>query len=237
MHLTCHGNIVAGAPVLALEPPAWALDPVTVAGLCAALGEDERKPALVFLSACRTADPFVGRCRPIQRALRALADGATAGVLIHGMGNLGKSSPAARIANRLPTHTVVVLFERYDPPAVVDALVAALPPPMELRSRPMDREPTRGDPLAVAALILAVPDAVTGLLDLADRVRLAERIDRLRDRLRAKAAPDDLVRLRVEGETDLDLIAADRDAVLNRIEKPVSGSSPTASDTHRADLT
>jgi hypothetical protein len=44
------------------------------------------------------------------------------------MGNLGKSSLAARVANRMQRHETVVLFERYDALAVFEALVRALPP-------------------------------------------------------------------------------------------------------------
>ncbi|WP_237703789.1 CHAT domain-containing protein [Rhodospirillum rubrum] len=73
-----------------------------------------------------TADQFVGRRRPLQAALRAWSAGS-AGVLIQGMGNLGKSSLAERIASRLDSHDVVVVVERYDALAVFNALVAALP--------------------------------------------------------------------------------------------------------------
>ncbi|TWA80387.1 AAA ATPase-like protein [Azospirillum brasilense] len=74
-----------------------------------------------------TPEQFVGRRRSIQAAFRAWAGGAT-GLLIQGMGNLGKSSLAERIADRLKdTHAVAVLFERYDAHAVLRALVDALP--------------------------------------------------------------------------------------------------------------
>jgi len=104
--------------------------------------------------------------------------------------------------------------------AEVEAFLAeAFQQTPERRTPPEDRMPRRGDPLAVAALILAVPGAITATLDLAQRARLAERIDRLRERLRAKATPEDTVSLLTWGETELDLIAADRDSVLDRIEK------------------
>jgi len=51
-----------------------------------------------------------------------------AGVLIHAIGHQGKSSLAARIANRMPSHHTVVVFERYDALAVFEALLSALPP-------------------------------------------------------------------------------------------------------------
>ena len=69
---------------------------------------------------------FVGRRREIQdilRAFRAPAAERPAGVLIHGMGRQGKSSLAARIAQRLePTHELVVLYGRYDAAAILSAV-------------------------------------------------------------------------------------------------------------------
>ena len=75
-----------------------------------------------------TAAEFVGRRRQAQRVLRAFRDQEGAGVLIQGMGSQGKSSLAARIANRMPRHETVVIFGRYDTLAVFDALKEALPP-------------------------------------------------------------------------------------------------------------
>jgi len=48
-------------------------------------------------------------------------------VLIYGMGNLGKSSLAARIANRMSKHKTSVIYDRYDSLAICDQLLAALP--------------------------------------------------------------------------------------------------------------
>jgi hypothetical protein len=61
-----------------------------------------------------TAAEFVGRRRQAQRILRAFRDKEGAGLLIHGIGRQGKSSLAARIANRMPRHDTVVIFGRYD---------------------------------------------------------------------------------------------------------------------------
>ena len=74
-----------------------------------------------------TAQEFVGRRRQAQAILQALRHGEKAGALIYGMGQIGKSSLAARIANRMPTHDAVVIFERYDALSIFDQLVAALP--------------------------------------------------------------------------------------------------------------
>jgi tetratricopeptide (TPR) repeat protein len=69
---------------------------------------------------------FVGRRRDVQAILREFRDTTArrrAGVLIHGMGRQGKSSLAARIARRLEhSHEVVVLFGRYDAPAILSTL-------------------------------------------------------------------------------------------------------------------
>ena len=68
---------------------------------------------------------FVGRRREIQRILRELRAPASdrhAGVLIHGLGRQGKSSLAARVAQRLErSHELVVLFGRYDAQAILGA--------------------------------------------------------------------------------------------------------------------
>jgi hypothetical protein len=69
---------------------------------------------------------FVGRRRELQRALRLLDGGNKAGLLLHGMGRLGKSSLAARIIDRRPDLTPVVVYGAYDALSVVDALARAL---------------------------------------------------------------------------------------------------------------
>lgn len=98
--------------------------------------------------------------------------------------------------------------------------VEALGAVPERRLPPEDREAKRGDPVAIAALVLAVPGAIVATLDLAARARLGERIDQLLTRLRGTAAPDDRVSL-VSGTTPpLDLTTAGRDAVLDRLERP-----------------
>ncbi|SIT20375.1 CHAT domain-containing protein [Insolitispirillum peregrinum] len=60
---------------------------------------------------------FVGRRRQLQRLCRVFA-GEANGAIIHGLGNLGKSSLAARLADRLadrmPQHTLAVVFGHYD---------------------------------------------------------------------------------------------------------------------------
>ena len=253
LHLSCHGEIVKGEPVLALENAEGGLDLTGIAKLSEVLGEEGKQPALVFLSACRTGEhgtaaaafvqslvrsgilnalgwdgsvydsdaigfaeifyeelargssvayaaarargallrahlveprqgrhwhlarvylgprgggalrasgkpsrpfrkeagykefldikqqrvpvasaaEFVGRRRKAQRILRAFRDREDAGVLIHGIGRQGKSSLAARIANRMPGHETVVIFQRYDALAVFEALGNALPPRLQ----------------------------------------------------------------------------------------------------------
>jgi tetratricopeptide (TPR) repeat protein len=69
---------------------------------------------------------FVGRRRELQAALKALRDGEHAGVLLHGMGRLGKSSLAARIANRRPDLKLAVVFEHYGALDILAALREAL---------------------------------------------------------------------------------------------------------------
>ena len=72
------------------------------------------------------AEMFVGRRPELQQALRVLRSGERAGVLLHGQGRLGKSSLAARIADRSPDLAVAVVFGDYGPLAILDAIAAAV---------------------------------------------------------------------------------------------------------------
>ncbi len=69
---------------------------------------------------------FVGRRREIQgilRECRAAHEARHAGVFIHGVGRQGKSSLAARVAQRLEaTHETVVIYGRYDAPYILRQL-------------------------------------------------------------------------------------------------------------------
>jgi tetratricopeptide (TPR) repeat protein len=76
-----------------------------------------------------TPEMFVGRRPELQQALRALRSGERAGVLLHGQGRLGKSSLAARIADRFPGHAVAVAVasgDDYGAVAIADAVAAAV---------------------------------------------------------------------------------------------------------------
>lgn len=66
---------------------------------------------------------FVGRRRAIQSVLRAFREGRN--VVVHGMGALGKSSVAARVAEHAPLRAVVV-FRRYDALALFDRIAEAM---------------------------------------------------------------------------------------------------------------
>lgn len=92
----------------------------------------------VFLDKRRGRSPvasreaFVGRRRELQTGLRVLREGEHAGLLIHGMGRLGKSSLAARIAHRRPDLEPVVIYETYDAPSLALAIRASCPPARDL---------------------------------------------------------------------------------------------------------
>ena len=86
-----------------------------------------------FLDARRQQSPvasreaFVGRRRQLQTSLQVLRQGQHAGLLIHGMGRLGKSSLAARIAHRRPDLRPAVVFGHYDALSVMAAIRDACP--------------------------------------------------------------------------------------------------------------
>jgi tetratricopeptide (TPR) repeat protein len=74
-----------------------------------------------------TRESFVGRRRQLQSCLRTLTTSKEEiGVLIYGMGGLGKSSLAARLCDRLPNFQRVVLVGRIDEPSLVSRLVDKL---------------------------------------------------------------------------------------------------------------
>ncbi|PRQ04625.1 CHAT domain protein [Enhygromyxa salina] len=57
---------------------------------------------------------FVGRRTLLQRCVRQLRSPDHAGVLLHGPGNIGKSSLAARVVDRMCHHDTVVVHGRFD---------------------------------------------------------------------------------------------------------------------------
>ncbi|BAY12917.1 tetratricopeptide repeat protein [Calothrix sp. NIES-2098] len=74
-----------------------------------------------------TRESFVGRRRQLQDCLRVLTQSPDEiGVLIHGMGGLGKSSLAARLCDRLPTFERVVWVGRIDEASLVSRLAENL---------------------------------------------------------------------------------------------------------------
>ncbi len=86
-------------------------------------------------------ESFVGRRRPLQACLRALRDPERTGVLIHGMGGLGKSSLAARLCDRLTDFTRLVWVGALDEAALVNKLAQKLrDPAVQHRLRDPDRE-------------------------------------------------------------------------------------------------
>ncbi|GAA0434319.1 hypothetical protein Aca07nite_00760 [Actinoplanes capillaceus] len=73
-----------------------------------------------------TAEMFVGRRREMRQTLRALRGNERAGVLLHGQGRLGKSSLAARLADRFGDRAVAVVFGDYTAMGVLEAVAAAV---------------------------------------------------------------------------------------------------------------
>lgn len=122
-------------------------------------------------------EAFVGRRRTLQAILRSFRDGPN-GVLIHGMGALGKSSAAARIANRLSMPTCVI-FERYDSLSIFDAVMEMLPPSERRTGRDKWRGIVQADSAALADALeacLAGPfDDQPILLIVDDLERILER--------------------------------------------------------------
>jgi CHAT domain-containing protein len=76
---------------------------------------------------------FVGRRRQLQNCLRTLkTDQEKVGVLLHGMGGLGKSSIASRLWDRLPDFEKILWWRQVDEPKLIKKLSSKLIKP-ELR--------------------------------------------------------------------------------------------------------
>jgi len=69
---------------------------------------------------------FVGRRKQLKEGLRVLSQNNKAGLLIQGLGRLGKSSLAARLANRCQHLTPAVVFASYDAINILTCLGEAL---------------------------------------------------------------------------------------------------------------
>ncbi|WP_233467127.1 CHAT domain-containing protein [Dolichospermum flos-aquae] len=68
-------------------------------------------------------ESFIGRRRQLQNCLRSLKiSSSEIGVLIHGMGGLGKSTIAARLCDRLSGHKKIVWWRQIDEPSLVKKL-------------------------------------------------------------------------------------------------------------------
>ena len=104
---------------------------------------------------------FVGRRRETQAILRAFKAGDHAGVLIHGQGRRGKTSLAARIANRMSWLKPVVIFDNYRASAIFDEVLKACDPAAQSALEAQWSAPVRDDP---AKLRLALEAMLTGPL-------------------------------------------------------------------------
>jgi tetratricopeptide (TPR) repeat protein len=126
------GPVVAGTRKRSLVP--------ATQGTKAFLDRERRVPVAA-------AGMFVGRRQELQRVLRALRSGERAGVLLHGQGRLGKSSLAARIADRCPEFAAAVVFGDYSALAILDAVAAAVRAPTRTcttRPAPLQQAETGG---------------------------------------------------------------------------------------------
>ncbi len=123
----------------------------------------DRKQRLVPVA---TAEMFVGRRLELQQALRALRSSERARVLLHGQGRLGKSSLAARIADRHPGHAIAVVFGDYSALGILDAIADAVQAIPAARQLIESRLPeVRARPEAIGAVLtdlLAGPCAQAG---------------------------------------------------------------------------
>jgi hypothetical protein len=76
--------------------------------------------------------------------------------------------------------------------------------------------PSRGDPVAIAALILSIPGAILATMDLLQRARVAERVRALLKQVRETQGS---ATLQVSETSALDLKTATADEVVNLLAK------------------
>lgn len=112
---------------------------------------------------------FVGRRRAIQRCLRALhgapgEPGRSAGVLLHGMGGLGKSALATRLCERMPGYECVRLHGALDADALMHALGEGRDPGGRETALPL-RERIAGRLRRLPRALLLVLDGVESSLE------------------------------------------------------------------------
>ncbi len=69
-----------------------------------------------------TREEFVGRRRYLQRYLRALKGGKFLGVVIYGIGGLGKSTVAARLLERMPEYERIFIYRGLDEAKLINQL-------------------------------------------------------------------------------------------------------------------
>lgn len=86
----------------------------------------------------------------------------------------------------------------------------------EFRHLSHDEETSKGDPVAVAALILAIPGAILATLDLAERAGVTERV---RGLLKKAREVDGTATLHVDAEPPLDLKTATEDEVMDLLAR------------------
>jgi len=155
-------------------------------GMLAAKGLDKRRLAgasheAQFLDAKRGEVPvakrneFVGRRRQAQKIMHAFREGNT-GVLIHGMGNLGKSSLAARIAGRTVDRTTVVIFGVYDALNIFDRVVEAVSAEQRAGLRTTWREAIIADPTVLGE---ALETLLEGPLDRKPMLLIIDDLERI----------------------------------------------------------
>ncbi|MBF0140335.1 MAG: CHAT domain-containing protein [Magnetococcales bacterium] len=172
----------------------------------------DKERALVPVASRTT---FVGRRRLLQTILASWRCGESKGAQIHGIGRTGKSSLAARLANRLPHYQTVVVFRDYDALAVLDALLGKLPARVGRELREVWRDQVKKDEKILGdALrdILAGPccqfDSTTGdkplLLILDDLERIQEPMDGSRAATPFKSAHQRVMRVILEAFRDVE---------------------------------
>ena len=86
----------------------------------------------------------------------------------------------------------------------------------QVRRQEYEEQAAKGDPVAIAALILSIPCAIVASMDLIERAKLVERVRDLRNRLEETAAKAYLI---YRGKPPLDLANSTIDQVIDWLSR------------------
>jgi hypothetical protein len=164
-----------------------------------------------------------------------LRESNNAGLLIHGMGRVGKSILAARLADRRPDLTLAVVFGRYDALSVAEAIKDACPE--AARSIDAARDVLHDAPGALEGVLRQILEGPCAQVGVGKPLLLVAVYERLGD-VRARAVTlGDIARLRAQqGEVEEALRLHQERLAVNRRLSNLEGQASAMWDIAQIEL-